>query len=204
MKSGSLWWTNVKNLPGWWQLKYFWNVHPDPWGNDSQFDLRIFFKGGWFNHQSGWLWETTHKPVWVHSWWSWMWFFWVADLFTDWIHGIHPKCGSPTFWENSFGSLVHTVDLDLFFGGDLLLCTMVNQYFSPPFGYTMGSGIHGICRYFRCQNDALWDCWYLQKSSKTTLFLKKLQRMGIPDKLPTSTGAKISEASTLVHEFMHF
>ena len=23
---------------GWWQLKYFWNFHPDPWGKDSHFD----------------------------------------------------------------------------------------------------------------------------------------------------------------------
>ena len=21
-------------FPGWWQLKHFWNFHPEPWGND--------------------------------------------------------------------------------------------------------------------------------------------------------------------------
>ena len=32
---------------GWWQLKYFFNFHPEPWGNDPiQFDLRIFSKKG--------------------------------------------------------------------------------------------------------------------------------------------------------------
>ena len=29
----------------WWQLKDFWNFHPDPWGNRLQFDFRILF--GW-------------------------------------------------------------------------------------------------------------------------------------------------------------
>ncbi len=28
----------------------FWNFHPNPWGNDSQFDENIF-QMGWFNHQ---------------------------------------------------------------------------------------------------------------------------------------------------------
>ena len=23
------------DLPRWWQLIYFWNFHPDPWGNDQ-------------------------------------------------------------------------------------------------------------------------------------------------------------------------
>ena len=36
----------------WWQLKDFWNFHPDLWGNDSQFDEHIF-QMGWFNHQRG-------------------------------------------------------------------------------------------------------------------------------------------------------
>ena len=58
---------------------------------------------------------------------GWLIFFWILPWDSS-------PCVSPTFWENSLGSLVHTVDLDLFFGGDLLLCTMVNQYFSPPFG----------------------------------------------------------------------
>ena len=31
-------------LSRWWQLKYFLNFHPDPWGFMIQFDLRIFFK----------------------------------------------------------------------------------------------------------------------------------------------------------------
>ena len=34
---------------GWWQLKYFWNFHPDMWGNDSIW--RAYFSNGWFNHQ---------------------------------------------------------------------------------------------------------------------------------------------------------
>ena len=36
----------------WWQLKYFWNFHPDPWGCMIQFDFRICFR--WveaWNHQ---------------------------------------------------------------------------------------------------------------------------------------------------------
>ena len=28
-------------------FKHFSNFHPENWGNDFQFDLRIFFKGGW-------------------------------------------------------------------------------------------------------------------------------------------------------------
>ena len=35
---------------GWWQLKYFWNFHPEPWGRWTQFDEHIF-QMGWFNHQ---------------------------------------------------------------------------------------------------------------------------------------------------------
>ncbi len=34
----------------WWQLKYFLNFHPDPWGFMIQFDEYIFQMGG-FNHQ---------------------------------------------------------------------------------------------------------------------------------------------------------
>ena len=29
----------------WWQLKYFWNVQPDPWGNSIQFDEHMFQMG---------------------------------------------------------------------------------------------------------------------------------------------------------------
>ncbi len=36
-------------IPRWWQLKYFWNFHPDPWGFMIQFDEHIF-QMGW-NHQ---------------------------------------------------------------------------------------------------------------------------------------------------------
>ena len=34
----------------WWQLKYVWNFHPDPWGRWAHFDEHIFQRG-WFNHQ---------------------------------------------------------------------------------------------------------------------------------------------------------
>ena len=34
----------------WWQLKYFWNFHPENWGFMIQFDEHIF-QMGWFNHQ---------------------------------------------------------------------------------------------------------------------------------------------------------
>ncbi len=27
----------------WWQLKYFWNFHPEPWGNLINLTVRIFF-----------------------------------------------------------------------------------------------------------------------------------------------------------------
>ena len=30
----SPWKIHGKALRAWWQLKYFWNFHPDPWGND--------------------------------------------------------------------------------------------------------------------------------------------------------------------------
>ncbi len=36
-------------MTGWWQLKYFWNFHPENWGNDSHFDEHIFQRG--WNHQ---------------------------------------------------------------------------------------------------------------------------------------------------------
>ncbi len=42
---------------GWWQLKYFWNFHPDPWGHDEIWLAHLFQKG-WFNHQLVWyFWE---------------------------------------------------------------------------------------------------------------------------------------------------
>ena len=34
----------------WWQLKYFWNFHPELWGRWTQFDEHSF-QMGWFNHQ---------------------------------------------------------------------------------------------------------------------------------------------------------
>ena len=34
----------------WWQLKYFWNLHPEPCGKWSKFDEHMF-QMGWFNHQ---------------------------------------------------------------------------------------------------------------------------------------------------------
>jgi len=36
--------------PGWWQLKYFWNVHPRKFGEDEPI-LTNIFQLGWFNHQ---------------------------------------------------------------------------------------------------------------------------------------------------------
>ena len=37
-----------------WQLKYFWNFYPEPWGRCTQFDEHIF-QMGW-NHQLDWDW----------------------------------------------------------------------------------------------------------------------------------------------------
>ena len=37
----------------WWQLKDFWNFHPEPWGNDFQFDEHMFQMGWELNHQPG-------------------------------------------------------------------------------------------------------------------------------------------------------
>ena len=41
----------------WWQLKYFWHVHPGFLAkkNDSQFDYCNIFQRGWFNHQKDWI-----------------------------------------------------------------------------------------------------------------------------------------------------
>ena len=41
---------NVGKYTGWWQLKYFWNFHPENWGRWTHFDEHIFQRG-WFNHQ---------------------------------------------------------------------------------------------------------------------------------------------------------
>jgi len=49
-------WMELLTLPRWWQLKYFWNFHPEIWGNDPnltsifssglvQPPTRIFFEG---------------------------------------------------------------------------------------------------------------------------------------------------------------
>ena len=46
----STWAAEKKWSTGWWQLKDFWNVQPDPWGFMIQFDEHIF-QMGWFNHQ---------------------------------------------------------------------------------------------------------------------------------------------------------
>ena len=43
-------WMDCDSNTRWWQLKYFWNFHPDLWGNDPQFDEHIL-QMGWFNHQ---------------------------------------------------------------------------------------------------------------------------------------------------------
>ena len=39
-----------QKLSRWWQLKYFWNFHPENWGRWTHFDEHIFQRG-WFNHQ---------------------------------------------------------------------------------------------------------------------------------------------------------
>ncbi len=57
-------WPTTKNTQTGWWLEIFFYFHPDPWGDDPiwlahifqqrlvfQFDLRIFFNRGWFNHQ---------------------------------------------------------------------------------------------------------------------------------------------------------
>ena len=40
------------NSSSWWQLKYFWNFHPDPWGFMMQFYGHIFQTGGEKPHTS--------------------------------------------------------------------------------------------------------------------------------------------------------
>ena len=35
----------------WWQLKSFWNFHPENWGRNSPIFTNIF-QMGWFSHQS--------------------------------------------------------------------------------------------------------------------------------------------------------
>ena len=37
----------IFTLPRWWQLKYFWNVHPEPWGRFSPILTSIIFQLGW-------------------------------------------------------------------------------------------------------------------------------------------------------------
>ncbi len=37
----------------WWQLKHFWNFHPENWGKMHPF-WRSYFSKGWFNHQLVW------------------------------------------------------------------------------------------------------------------------------------------------------
>ena len=42
--------------PRWWQLKYFCDFHPEPWGNDFHFDEHIF-QMGWNHQLEKGLWE---------------------------------------------------------------------------------------------------------------------------------------------------
>ena len=59
-------------LTGWWQLKYFWNVHPYLPGEIIQFDLRIFFK--WVGKNppiSSWLSKSPRSHFTLQAWlWS--------------------------------------------------------------------------------------------------------------------------------------
>ena len=41
-------------MTAWWQLKDFWNFHPEPWGRFPQFDDHIFFRWVGWNHQLEW------------------------------------------------------------------------------------------------------------------------------------------------------
>ena len=52
-----------KDLARWW-FQHMFYLHPDPWGNVIQFDMRIFFQMGWFNHQLAWcsLEDEVHFP----------------------------------------------------------------------------------------------------------------------------------------------
>ena len=50
--SGCLPWIS-KTMSRWWQLKHFWNFHPDPWGFMIQFDGCICFKWLEPNQQLG-------------------------------------------------------------------------------------------------------------------------------------------------------
>ena len=40
-----------KNIPRWWQLKFIFVIFTPKIGEMIQFDFRIFFQMGWFNHQ---------------------------------------------------------------------------------------------------------------------------------------------------------
>ena len=61
----------------WWQLKYFWNFHPDPCGKWSKFDEHMF-QMGWFNHQlvgaKCYLWGFASTLL-----------FWWRDLMYIWL-----------------------------------------------------------------------------------------------------------------------
>ena len=39
----------AKHITGWWQLKHFWNFHPETWGRWTHFDEHIF-QVGWNHH----------------------------------------------------------------------------------------------------------------------------------------------------------
>ena len=52
----------------WWQLKHFWNFHPQPWGRfEPILTVRIFFKGVGKNHQLGII-NVSTPPSHVNQW----------------------------------------------------------------------------------------------------------------------------------------
>ena len=62
----------------WWQLQYFWNFHPENWGNDPQFDEHIFQHGLVKNHQllggsSQWMYVVRITPPIYKPWRSPIW-----------------------------------------------------------------------------------------------------------------------------------
>ena len=48
-------------MASWWQLKYFWNFHPDPWGNDEIW--RAYFSNGLVQPPTSIFWFLTPIPA---------------------------------------------------------------------------------------------------------------------------------------------
>ena len=52
-------------FPRWWQLKYFWNFHPEPWGRWPHFDECAYFSNGLVQPPTsyGLVWFSSLSPL---------------------------------------------------------------------------------------------------------------------------------------------